>query len=185
MPKEIGILFNGQDLCHAEDADFASEAISALGLLNETSCSSLVAMLSEARVLGPEQVALEFRKQGTQISKERKKSLGIRRNSNFSEEAYSQLTVNGLKEPLRAHAATLTRAMFALLKAETVQLALANGFNELRISPSHFSDCRRCSVRGEEILQISKIGQLPPLDCTRFACSAWWQPYRDWLAEAK
>lgn len=147
------------------------EAISALGYLLPEAEESVIALLQDSLFNHPRKVCTNYRMTGEQLSKEEKKSLGLRANAFMSRKAFSELTDKGRKNPLEAHMITLLRAEFTRNRYKTVHSARMHGYDDFVHDPSN-SKCPACMHLKEMGMIKGYQAQIfPPTDCTLEACS--------------
>lgn len=158
------------------DIDHVAEAIAALGYLKSEFAEPLAALMPRF-VLGesPHAVARAIRREGTQISVDDKRALGLRSNAFMSIEALAMMTEKGRAHPLEAIENTLLRALFRYHRYRNIQ--------NVRDSPKLFghpaaakltgviSGCPGCRGLNVLITNPDKIeAAFPVPGCVRDAC---------------
>lgn len=165
---------------------YVQEAISSLGYVRPEYDTAIAIIMEAKEGYHPRDVALAYRKIDPQLSTDSKRSLGLRANTFFSQEAYDCLTAKGLGQPVDGLATTILRAMFSYFRDRHVaqgQKSVASGLpGWFKISRLH-QDCAGCDRLDGTGLSSNEVAMLPPSDCQREACSLLiiWQV--DWLAD--
>lgn len=164
------------------DATFDSlavqEAIQVLGYLKSSAESSILQLLQPSLIEHPRSVCTRYRSTGEQLSREEKRTLGIRSNAFLSRRAFEELTGRGKALPLRAHEVTLFRAQFTIARKRTVdrlwgadfsdKLRLNTSFKHEKLFPS-CAGCARLAAWGK--VPAERVQVMPPIDCAHDACN--------------
>lgn len=99
----------------------AQEAIDRLGLLNSESDETISKILKNGHGLHPKKLSSDHRKSDPQLSKEEKRSLGLRSNAFMSQSAFAEISQKGLIDAIKAHETTLLRASFTIFRWKSIQ----------------------------------------------------------------
>lgn len=154
------------------------EAMNALGYLKPQALPSMLEMLRELGFQGAKPVATAYRKSGEQLSREEKRSIGIRSNGFMSKAALGELTEKGLSAPLLAHEVTLLRAHFTRFRLNAHRSIVQNGIAEARYD-CPFNESAACKRLHSAIVQTEDVLLDVPSDCTREACALSVTPHID------
>jgi hypothetical protein len=164
---------------------YATEAVCALGYVKPEYDTAIAIMMEANEGYHPRDIALAYRKLDPQLSADEKRSLGLRANTFYSEEARNCLAEKGLSNPVDGLTKTILRAMFAVFRDRHVAMGqeiIAKGLEGwLDLSRCH-PDCAGCDRLDGSRMYSNEIAQLPPCDCAREACSLLMVWKTDWLA---
>ncbi|NKN34731.1 hypothetical protein HFC70_00005 [Agrobacterium sp. a22-2] len=163
------------------------EAISALGLLKPEAEDTIVGFLADEMETHPRQTLTEYRKGGEQLSKEEKKTLGLRSNAFLSRRAYDDLTEAGLEVPLKAHETVLLRSTFTFQRYRSLQSIKASGlvgdkvFKGMRYDVLNMS-CPVCGPLDGVTITLDEATIFPFEGCTCHTANWGYRPSVDFLA---
>lgn len=183
--SKSSLLFNLRDI----NTIAVDEAFEALGYLNDSAKTTVVELLADALTIGSSAASTTYRKTGEQLSKEMKRTLGIRANSFMSKEAYDELSETGKEHPLHAHEITLRRAAFSVMRARS--LVEAQKFivshkkhvTLLKCDGSFPDRCLICKSTDGVVISIEHASPLPPKDCKVEGCGMTFKFEIDWVAD--
>lgn len=160
----------------------AREAVESLGLLIPECTPTVAALIDPSSGIHPNQVVTDLRKSGQQLSREEKRSLGIRSNAFMSHEALQCLSELGRCRPLTAFSVTLLRAHFSYLRSLRLQESQPHKYAAL-LYDGTFTDCGACqSLNGTEV-DRQNASPFPPEGCSREACAIGYRWKIDFIAE--
>jgi hypothetical protein len=134
----------------------------------------------------PKSICTRFRSDLPQISDEEKRKLGIKKNGFMSEKALSELTPQGLLEPLYAHEVTLLRATFSfrryqhLMQADYYRDLVKQCFIGFQYDVFGES-CAGCKPLDGLVVHEDDADILAPIDCTCRTANYALEPKIDWL----
>ena len=160
------------------------EAISSLGYIKPEYDTALAIMLETNEGQHPKAIALTYRKIGEQISRDEKRSLGLRSNVFFSREALQSLAPAGLLKLQDAHVTTLLRAALSYFRSRMIDDCRKANIHQFKVCAA-FKDCPGCVEMGGQIIGSNHAAMLRPNSCAREACALSIMPWTDHLTGIK
>ena len=149
----------------------AIEAVHRLALLKPQAVPTLIMLMANSQGEHPRTSCSAFRKQGTQLSDDEKRTLKIRVNASMSRCALGEISTLGMADPIRAHELSLLRASFAIFRhrnaKSTAQMMLDHPDHPIEITYEifHPDACDDCNARHGSPVPHD-WGLFAPDDCT-------------------
>lgn len=144
-----------------------------LGYLKPECVPRLAGLMDEHEGQHPHQIARKFRQIGAPLSRDEKKTIGLRTNADMTAEALAALTAKGRQSPVRGLEATLLDASFAYFRHRSIgsldgtELATYAKY----VLSAAWKDCAGCvRLEGSEV-DVNDLDDLPPYDCERETCA--------------
>lgn len=153
-----------------------------LGYIKPQYARDLASLMSELEGQHPQQIARRFRQTGNPLSREVKKSLGIRANADMTADAVAALTEKGLTSPIKGIEATLLDASFAYFRHRSLQSFIGtelDGEATFHIRRA-WTDCPGCQRLHDQEILPDQLDTLPPPDCANEACALGIRPHVDY-----
>lgn len=163
------------------------EAVTRLGYLKSQAIPTILHLIENGMDHHPRALATAYRRDGEQLSKEEKKTFGIRGNAFMARHAFDELTDKGRASPLLAHEITLLRAVFTKIRFDRLTshglsdelTSCLDGYKYDTLNP----DCPFCSRVDGKVVAADKVEILPAADCQCETSNYMISPQLNWLKD--
>ncbi|MCF1464257.1 hypothetical protein FS827_23450 [Agrobacterium vitis] len=164
------------------------EAISRLELIVSEAEDRILFLIRDQLDIHPQQIAIDYRKNGEQLSKDEKKALGLRSSVFFSRQAYKDLTEEGCKKPLNAHETVLLRATFTYNRYRTLESFKEDHWKNLKGFEGVKYDvmtmnCPWCRKMESKVVQVEDALIFPSEECICETANYGFRAQIDFLAD--
>lgn len=157
-----------------------------LGYLKPDCFPRIAALMEEYEGTHPHQIARKFRQTGQPLSREAKKSIGLRANADMTLEAMTALTEKGLSTPIKGLECTVLDANFAYFRDRQMQAFIGTDLEDdvtFHIRSAWY-DCPGCVRLNNQEIEPGELHTLPPVDCANEACALTIRPHVDYGRKA-